>query len=90
MSKEVFAISMNVCWYSLGNPSIGVAMVVEYSFNALVNCVLFIIVDCQKNMANSPVGETDSKIWGPLEKQPVNYKVIYDFVGGGAKQWGVK
>ncbi len=28
------------------------------------------------------VGEIRSRIWGPLEKQLVNYKVIYWFVGG--------
>ena len=38
-------ISMNVCPCSLGDSSIAVAMVVEYSFDVLVVCVLFSIVD---------------------------------------------
>ena len=56
MFKEEVAISMNVCWCSLGNSSVGVAMVVEYHFNLLVVCVLFLIVNRRKNMANSPRG----------------------------------
>ena len=80
-------ISMNVCWYSLGDSSTGVAIVVECSFNVLVNCMLFIIVDRQKTGPIPPVGEKDSKIWGLLEKQLINYNLISDFVGP-PKQWG--
>ena len=39
-------------WCSLGVCLVGDAVVFDVSF--LVNCVLFWIVDCQKNSPNSP------------------------------------
>ena len=52
--KEEFGMFMNVFWCSLGVISMVHDMVVDGSFNVLVVCVLFLIVDRRKNRANSP------------------------------------
>ena len=63
---------MNVCLCWLGVTSMVDDMVVDGSFNVLVVCVLFLIVDRQKNRANSTCERFSLKdLESPGEELPV-------------------
>ena len=76
------AMLKKVCWCLLVARSMGDDMVVVGSFNVLVNCVLFWIIDRQKTASIPPVRYFWSRMWGPLEKQLTYNILISDFVGG--------
>ena len=81
MWNEALVMLKKVCWCSLAVCLMDDDMVVVGSFNVLVNCMLFWIVDRRKNF-NSPHERFLVKDLGSLEKQLTYSILIPDFVGG--------